>query len=55
MWIRSARMRRFFSDNGLEPAYDGFCEAYYIRSQLLDELLFRYTVIYDCIPNRRGY
>ena len=52
MWIRSARMRAFFMANGLEPTYDGFGEAYYVRSQKLDDLLLKYTVIYDCIPNR---
>ncbi len=54
MWIRSARMRAFFSDNGLEPNYEGFCEAYYVRSQLLYDLLYKYTIRYSCIPNRLG-
>lgn len=53
MWIKSKRMIAFFSANGLEPNYNGFGEAYFIRSQLLDDLLLKYTVRYDCIPNRR--
>lgn len=53
MWIHSKRMINYFSSHGLEPNYNGFGEAYYIRSQKLDDLLLKYTVKYDCIPNRQ--
>lgn len=52
MWIKSKKMINYLSSCGLEPTYNGFGEAYYIRSQLLDDLLFKYMIRFDCIPNR---
>lgn len=52
MWVRNQRLINYLKDNGLLPMLDMFEEAYFMKSELLDDLLFSYTILYGCVPNR---
>ena len=52
MWIRSKRLINYLIDNGIFPLYETREEAYFKKSKMLKELMFNYTIITECVPNR---
>lgn len=52
MWIRNQRLINYLKDNGLLPTTDLLEEAYFTKSELLDDLIFKYNIFYGCIPNK---
>ena len=53
MWVYPSRLQDFLIYNGLPVVeYNNLGDAYFDRCGRLYDLLTKYTVIYDCIPNR---
>ena len=42
----------YLVDNGIFPVVQTREEAFFTKDTVLEELLDRYTVIFDCVPNK---
>lgn len=52
MFVRNGRKLNYLLESGLEPYYIEPSGCHFRKSKKLFELLERYTIIYDCFPNR---
>ena len=50
--VKDNRLNDFLWENGLRPVWERNGISYYHTGKPLNDLLLRYTVIYELIPNK---
>ena len=53
MWVKNKRLIKYLKDNGLIPVAETLNgKAFFTDDVLLKNLIFTYTIKYECLPNK---